>query len=55
MLSRLRRVLVVASFGLVLAFVGGGPIRAVDGTIVAQNMGAAFASGQFISCVSAMQ
>jgi para-nitrobenzyl esterase len=29
------------------AFVGGGPIRAVDGTIVAQNMGAAFASGQF--------
>ena len=28
-------------------FVGGGPVRAVDGTIVAQNMGTAFTSGQF--------
>jgi para-nitrobenzyl esterase len=29
------------------AFVGGGPVRAVDGTIVAQNMGDAFRSGHF--------
>jgi para-nitrobenzyl esterase len=29
------------------AFVAGGPVRAVDGTIVAQNMGTAFTSGQF--------